>query len=310
MTMQTARFEPLDREIGRLVLGTTWFDPVDQGAAFDNIDVFVGLGGTVIDTAENYGRGDSETVIGRWLAAAPGRRDQVLILSKGAHPYDGRNRVTPEAIGADLAGSLERLGVDQIDIYLLHRDDESVPVGPIVEALNEHQAAGRIRTFGASNWTTARLDEAAAYAADQGLHPFTSSSVQFALAIPRAEPWPLCISGRDPQSTAWYRQTRMPLFAWSSQASGFFAGTDDDRSDAELERVYGSEANRDRRRRARDLGDRLGFDPAQIALAWVTAQPFWIFPVVRARRAEHLEASVAAMDIALDPATRAWLDRG
>ena len=166
MTMQTARFEPLEREVGRLVLGTTWFDQADSGAAFDNLDAFVELGGTVIDTAENYGRGDSETVIGRWLAAR-GRRDDVVILSKGGHPYGGVNRVTPAAIRDDLAGSLGRLGVESIDIYLLHRDDEGVPVGPILEALNEHRSAGRIQTFGASNWSTARLDDAAAYAAGQ-----------------------------------------------------------------------------------------------------------------------------------------------
>lgn len=307
--MQTARFEPLDRAVGRLVLGTTWFDPADAAPAFDNLDAFVGLGGAVIDTAENYGRGDSETVIGRWFAAR-GSRDDVVILSKGAHPYDGLNRVTPAAIREDLAGSLERLGVESIDIYLLHRDDEAVPVGPIIEALNEHRSAGHIRTFGASNWSTARLNEAAAYAADHGLEPFTSSSIQFALAVPQEAPWPLCISGRDRESTAWYERTRMPLFAWSSQASGFFARSDDDTSDAELERVYGSELNRARRRRARELADRLGVTAPDVALAWVTTQPLPIFPVARTRRAEHLAGLVAAMDIPLDPATRSWLDRG
>jgi aryl-alcohol dehydrogenase-like predicted oxidoreductase len=309
MTMQTARLEPLGREVGRLVLGTTWFDPAEHGVAFDNLDAFVGLGGSVIDTAENYGRGDSETVIGRWLASR-GRRDDVVILSKGAHPYDGRNRVRPAAIREDLAGSLERLGVEPIDIYLLHRDDESVPVGPIVEALNEHQAAGRIRTFGASNWSTARLDEAAAYAAARGLQPFTSSSVQFALAVPKEPPWPLCISGRDAVSTDWYERTRTPLFAWSSQASGFFAGSDGDTSDAELERVYGSESNRARRRRAHELADRLGVTAPDVALAWVACQPLPIFPIVRASRTAHLVAASAALDITLDTGTLAWLEGG
>ena len=307
--MQTARFEPLGREVGRLVLGTTWFEPDDEDGAFANLDAFVELGGTVIDTAENYGRGDSETVIGRWLASGV-RRDDVVILSKGGHPYDGVNRVAPAAIRQDLEGSLERLGVETIDIYLLHRDDEAVPVGPIVETLNAHRAAGQIRTFGASNWSTRRLDEAAAYAAGHGLEPFTSSSVQYALAVPQAAPWPLCISGRDRESTAWYERTRMPLFAWSSQASGYFAGSDDDPSNGELERVYGNEANRARRRRATEVADRLGVTAPDVALAWVAAQPFPVFPVARSRRVEHLAALSAALDISLDPATGAWLDVG
>lgn len=135
--MRSTTFAPLDREVGRLVLGTTWFDPFEPGAAADVLDAFAELGGTVIDTAENYGRGKSELVIGRWLRQT-GRRDRIVILSKGAHPYDGVSRVDPASIHEDLMGSLERLGVETIDIYLLHRDDETVAVGPILEALNEH----------------------------------------------------------------------------------------------------------------------------------------------------------------------------
>jgi aryl-alcohol dehydrogenase-like predicted oxidoreductase len=307
--MQTTTFAPLDREVGRLVLGTTWFDPAEQRAASDVLDVFAELGGTIVDTAENYGGGKSELVIGRWLRET-GRRDRTVILSKGAHPYDGRPRVDPASIHEDLMGSLDRLDVETIDIYLLHRDDESVAVGPIVEALNAHCAKGRIRTFGASNWSTARLDEAAAHAAGHGLDGFTSSSVQFALAEPAAPPWPLCISGRDPQSRAWYARTRLPLFAWSSQAGGFFAATDDGSPDAERDRVYGTEANRDRRRRAAELAGRLGVGAPEVALAWVAAQPFPILPVVRTRRHAHLAACAAALDLQLDAETLRWLDLG
>ena len=308
--MRSAHFAPLDRELGRIALGTTWFEADDPGPAFDNLDAFVALGGAIVDTAENYGRGDSETVIGRWLAGGPGRRERVVILSKGAHPYDGRMRVTPDDIRADLLGSLERLGVDTIEVYLLHRDDETVPVGPIVEALNEHREAGRIRTFGASNWTTARLHEAAAYAAAHGLEPFTSSSVQYSLAVPKEAPWPLCITGRDRASTDWYARTGLPLFAWSAQAGGWFARRDTDPADPELERVYGSPENRERRRRAAELAERIGVSAPDVALAWVANQPLPIWLVVRARRHEHLAAATAALELDLDAPTIAWLDRG
>lgn len=307
--MQSTTFAALDREVGRLVLGTTWFDPSEQAAAAYVLDEFAELGGTILDTAENYSRGKSELVIGRWLRET-GRRDRTVILSKGAHPYDGVSRVDPASIHEDLMGSLERLGVETIDIYLLHRDDESVAVGPILEALNEHLAEGRIHAFGASNWSTARLDEAAAYAVDHGLHGFTSSSVQFALAEPAEPPWPLCISGRDPASRAWYERTQLPLFAWSSGAGGFFAATDEGPPDLELERVYGTEANRARRGRAAELAGRLGVSASEVALAWVAAQPFPIFPIVRTRRPAHLAKCAAALDLRLDPETLNWLDRG
>ena len=307
--MQATIFKPLDREVGRLVLGTTWFEPSDYGAAAEVLDAFAELGGTIVDTAENYGRGMSEAVIGRWLRETGGR-DRTVILSKGAHPYDGRARVDPAAIEEDLLGSLDRLAVETIDIYLLHRDDETVSVGPILDALNGHLEAGRIRTFGASNWSTARLDEAAGYAAGHGLEGFSSSSVQFALAVPAKPPWPLCISGRDEGSRAWYERSQLPLFAWSSQAGGFFAVTDEGPPDAERERVYGTEANRARRRRAIELAGRLGVGAAEIALAWVAAQPSSILPIVRTRRAAHLAECAAALELRLDPATLRWLDTG
>ena len=84
---------------------------------------------------------------------AVGDRDQIVILTKGAHFNQDRNRVTPFDITSDLFDSLVRLRTDSIDLYLLHRDDPTVPVGPIVEVLNEHKEAGRICAIGGSNWT-------------------------------------------------------------------------------------------------------------------------------------------------------------
>ena len=110
----------------------------------------------------------SERAIGEWLQAR-GNRDRIVLLDKGAHPYWTQPRVDPENISKDIAESLERLQTDYIDLYLLHRDDPGVPVRPIVECLNEHRAAGRIRAFGGSNWTTTRLEQANSYADEHGL---------------------------------------------------------------------------------------------------------------------------------------------
>lgn len=95
----------------------------------------------------------------------------MIIMTKGAHPDDGEpsNRVNPRAIHNDVPDSLEKLRTSYIDLYALHRDDPSVEVGPIVEALNEHVAAGRIHAIGASNWTYNRIQEANDYAWTHGL---------------------------------------------------------------------------------------------------------------------------------------------
>src|SRR5207248_1237548 len=177
-------------------------------------------------------------IIGRWLRER-GCRGDVVVVTKGGH-YDeetGRQRVTPGDVEADLEESLAALGVDAVDLYLLHRDDPSRPAGEIVEHLDALRKSGRIRSFGGSNWTTARLEEAGSR--------FACSSPGLSLAVPNEAPWPGCVTIHEPAALAWYERTQLPVLAWSSQAAGFFAGVDG--------RVYSSAANDERRRRAGEL---------------------------------------------------------
>src|SRR5437763_13272830 len=136
-----------------------------------------------------------------WLRER-GSRDRLTILDKGAHPNADRERVTPEDIVCDLRDSLARRKTDQIDLYLLHRDDLSAPVGPIVEALNEQKRAGHIGAFGGSNWTPERIEEANAYAAARGLEGFSASSPNLSLAVPEEPGWGGVVCAGDPQSRA------------------------------------------------------------------------------------------------------------
>jgi aryl-alcohol dehydrogenase-like predicted oxidoreductase len=239
------RFAPLGRPVSRLVLGTIVVER-------DVLDAWVELGGNIVDTAHVYADGDSERALGAWFADRPEVRDELVVLTKGAHPDGDRRRVTPADIAVDLAESTERLGRG-VDLYLLHRDDPSLPVGPLVECLNEHRAAGRLRAFGVSNWTCARIDEANAYAAAHGLEGFCCNSPQLSLARQNEEHWPGTMAA-DEDVRAWHERTQMPMFAWSAQARGFFAGHDSDSA----VRVYDNEDNRDRRRRAASLASDRG----------------------------------------------------
>src|SRR5947209_7465630 len=167
--------------VSRLVLGSLALNLENRDLTTSLLDRFVAAGGTAIDTARSYARGASEQAIGAWIRAR-GRHDDVVIVTKGAHHHsDGLFRFTTEAIDADVTGSLEALGIPTIDLYLLHRDNPAVPVGPIVDCLNRHRSAGRIRAFGGSNWSTQRLDEANGYAASRGLAGFVASSPNLAL---------------------------------------------------------------------------------------------------------------------------------
>jgi aryl-alcohol dehydrogenase-like predicted oxidoreductase len=284
-------FPPLSQPLSRLVLGTLLVDP-------DVLDEWVRVGGNIVDTAHAYSAGHAERALGAWL----GDRD-MAVLSKGAHPASGQSRVTREDIAADLRDSIARLG-RPIDLYLLHRDDPSVPVGPIVESLNEHIRGGRIRAIGASNWTCERIDEANAYAAANGLEGFCCSSVHLSLATQNEEHWPDTLSATQPEIREWHERTQMPLFAWSAQARGFFAG----HASGSVERVYDNADNRERRRRAAVLAAQRGCTANQVALAWVLAQPFPVFAVFGARTVMQLREAVGALEVSLSADEARWLD--
>jgi len=285
------------------------FSVAEKGRWWRLLDRFVEAGGNCVDTALIYQGGESELVIGQWLKDR-GMQGEVIVLTKGAHPKaDGKPRVSPEAIAEDLEISLNRLGVERIDLYLLHRDDPSVPVDEIVDALNRQKEAGRISTFGGSNWSVERLQAANEYALTRGLTPFAASSPQFSLALTKEPRWPGCISVTL-DDLRWYEESQMPLFAWSSQASGFFAGRlarhGDDPSG--LRRVYDLPENWARLDRAERLAKGKGWAPTQIALAYVLCQPFPTFALIGPLTEEELAESLAATKVELTSHEVMWLD--
>ena len=307
----------VDKPISRLVQGTVMVREDDLPYSFALLDAALAAGITAFDTARHYGHGNEATV-GRWLRER-GLRDQVVIIGKGAHHSPERMRVTPADIAADLDESLTQLGLDAIDLYLLHRDDPDVPVGPIVEALNTHLRAGKIHAFGGSNWTHQRITEANAYALEHGLVPFVASSPQFSLAAQIDPPWRGCISIGGPdeaEAQRWYRENQMAIFAWSSLAGGFLSGGFDRDHDGRLpeevaqraRRSYGSDANYERLDRARVLAAELDVTVPQIALAYALSQPLNLFTIAGGESKEEIAANAAAVAVRLPPPTLAWLD--
>ncbi|GAC1397211.1 MAG: aldo/keto reductase [Chloroflexota bacterium] len=309
--MTYGRIEGVDLPVSRLVLGTMMISTRDLPYSCALLDHWISLGGNTLDTAHLYTGGDAERAVGRWMSLR-GNRENLVIIGKGCHPNPGtsRPRVNPQAIASDLHDSLQRLETDYIDLYLLHRDDPDYPVGEIVECLNEHHRAGRIRAFGGSNWSAGRLQAANDYARAHGLVPFVASSPNFSLAVPNEPVWPGCVSATMEGSAGWYQEHQFPLFSWSSQARGFFSGryTPDDHSDPEAVRVWYSADNWERYRRARDLAERKGVTPTTIALAYVLAQPFPTFPLIGPVTLEEMRTSVEALTVTLSPEDVRWLN--
>ncbi|TNM67113.1 oxidoreductase [Streptomyces sp. NP160] len=289
--------------VSRLVMGCDNQPTLSHASAL--FDAFVEAGGTTFDTAWIYGRdGDYERRFGRWLANR-GIREQVTVIVKGAHtPH-----CDPESLSRQLLESFERQGLERADLYLMHRDDPSVPVGEFVDVLDEHARAGRIGVYGGSNWTPERFDEANAYAQTHGRAGFGVLSNHFGLARALDVPWAGCVHATDPASRAWLEERQVPLLPWSSQARGFFARDDAEmRGDAELVRCYLSEDNLERKRRAQHLGERLGVPTTAVALAYVLAQRFPTFALIGPRSLAELRSSLEGLAVELTAEQVAWLD--
>lgn len=308
----------IDKPVSRLVQGTTVLDEREVERCYELLDGAFELGCRTFDTAHVYGQGMQERLFGRWLRER-GLRDQVVIIGKGAHLSQDRKRVTPYDITADLHDSLARMKIDYIDLYLLHRDDPEVPVGPIVETLDEHLRAGKIRAYGGSNWSYERIAEANAYAAAHGLQPFVASSPNFSLAVQIKPPWPGCVSISGAQGKAareWYLANNMPIFAWSSLAGGFFNGrvrrdtvaTLTNNQDKLAAESYGSEENFARLDRAEELAARKGISVPQVVLAYILSQPLDIYPLVGGYTIAEFRANAAACDTPLSADEVAYLE--
>jgi len=272
--METIDISGLNKGVSRLILGTDYFKPEIMDSIGPIMDEFVALGGNTLDTARIYAGGLSEAAVGQWIRER-GNRDRINVWTKGAHHDKDGPRVNKDAIYDDLMRSLEALQLDSVEMYALHRDDPAVEVGPILEALNEHIEAGRIAAIGASNWTYRRLQEANDYAAAHGLVGFSFSSPNFSLARANEPFWAGCVSVDD-ETLAWHQASKLPLLSWSSQARGFFSGryTPDNRENADLVRVFYSDDNWARQRRAGELAREKGVTTIQIALAYVLSQSF------------------------------------
>ena len=307
------------KPISRLVQGTVMLfeDKIDEN--FELLDAIFDAGCTTFDTAHGYGGGQCERVLGRWIKERKNRED-VVILTKGAHHNRDRQRVTPYDITADLHDSLARLQVDFVDLYLLHRDNPAVPVGPIVEVLNEHHNAGKIGAFGGSNWSPARVAEANAYAAAHGLKPFVASSPNFSMAVQKEEPWANCLSMSGPDAAddrGWYAEQKMPLFVWSSLAGGFLTGRFRRHNLADFSgyndelvvRCYCTEENFQRVDRAETLGKEKGLTLPQVALAYVLSYPdLDVFALVGTRTGDEFRENVHAAQVKLTTDEIAFID--
>jgi aryl-alcohol dehydrogenase-like predicted oxidoreductase len=304
-----------DLSVSQLCYGTNMFGTaIDQGRAEAILDRFVALGGNFLDTARGYGdwvpdvpAGASERTIGAWLKGRA--RSDVVIATKGGmvdmRAGDWRNRVTPEDITSDLIESLDHLGIETIDLYWVHADNPAVPVAPIIDSLLEHQQAGRIRYFGASNWAPDRIREANAYAASIGKQGFVASQPFWGLAVPdRAA---AAAQGYQLYYEDGYQSLHeggLPIIPYAAQSGGYFTKLEQGGADALPEGLkvrYGNPVNTARFAAARSLAGKHGVTINEIVLAYLVCQPWQTIAIIGASRPEQIDESVKAVAVRLTP---------
>lgn len=316
--MEYTKINGIEKEVSRIAFGCA-IAPMLAGENVHNLlDACVDMGINTFDTAENYGL--SEVSLGNWIRERK-NRDDLVIISKGCHPYDGKDRVNPEELIKDIEASFARLGTDYIDIYLMHRDDFKIEPGTMVEILNEYHKAGRIGAFGGSNWTHERIELANEYARKHGLVPFTVSSPNFGLAEQIGDPFgggAGCVSISGPgnrKAREWYLENDIAVLAYSSLARGFFSGKvssdkperANDILDEFAVKGYCYPKNFEILRRTEILAKEKKCTVPQLALAWTLAQPLNSVLLVSAQSEKRIRENLKAFDIVITKEEAEWL---
>jgi len=305
--MTLRRLGSTDLKIAPLVLGGNVFDwTADRAASFAVLDAFVAGGGTMIDTADVYSAwvdghsgGESEAMIGEWLKTS-GKRDDVLIATKvGMLPGEGGEKLAPARMAAAAEASLKRLGTDRIDLYYAHQDDESVPQDEVLAAFGTLVDAGKVRVIGASNFHAARLKSAVDIAKADGLPRYHVLQPEYNLVSRskfEGELQDYCVS------------ENIGVLPYYGLASGFLTGKyrspDDFGQSVRGGRMADILAGPGRPVLAAmdAVSEETGATHAQIALAWLIAQPGVTAPIASATSVKQLEDLLPAMTLELSAA--------
>jgi len=273
-----------DIQASRIILGTTHLGTrIPDRDSCRLMDRYAELGGNTIDTARVYGdwsntgNAASERIVGRWLRES-GRRDSFVLITKGAHHRFQETivpRVNPDCIREDLELSLKNFG-SHIDLYLLHRDDPTVPVSEIMPVLDRYVKAGDLRAIGCSNWTAERMDDANRFARENSLTPFSASEIQWSLAYIGREmlyrifdPTVLGINAGEYQK---YIGKDVPLLSFTSIAWGYFTRLLDGEEPRYAE-VLNTAENKRRAEIVRKWSKLTGMSAAAISVAYITSHP-------------------------------------
>ncbi|MFD0292070.1 aldo/keto reductase [Streptomyces sp. NPDC127118] len=293
---------PSDLQVFPLALGGNVFGwTADKAQSFAVLDAYAAGGGNFVDTADGYSAwvpgnegGESETVIGKWLAARGNRSDIVVATKVSTHPqYKG---LAPANIKAAAEESLRRLGTDHIDLYYTHFDDETVPVEDIITALDQLVKEGKVREIAASNIGPERLQASLDFSEREGLARYVALQPHYNLVSRDTYEGEL-------QDTA--ARAGLGVVPYFALASGFLTGKYRPGSSVESARAEGARQHLESERGQKVLAalDKVAKERdaeiATVALAWLASRPTVVAPIASARTVEQLPALLAVADLTL-----------
>lgn len=308
--MKYRKLGKTDLLVSPLCLGVSQYGTgLSKEFAFRQLDAFVDHGANFIDTAHVYGDWEpgetarSERVVGEWFRKSK-KRKKIVIITKGAHPRlesMAVPRCKPSDIEMDLNGSLDCLGVNCIDMYLLHRDDVSLPVSLMLDCLEQARRQGKIRYYGCSNWTLPRIREADAYAREAGLEGFSCNQLKWSLAQVNVENIPdKSMVSMDPETYVWHKETGMSITAYNSTAHGWFAKryrgqpvTD------KLRGLYENDTNTNIFKIISHAAQQLSLSITDISLGYMFSHPFSSVPITSFRNDSQFEEGIHACEVKL-----------
>lgn len=292
-----------------LVLGTMYFGTrTDEATAFAMLDRYVAAGGRVLDTANCYSfwesgtghGGQSEALLGRWLALNPDL-DLTVATKVGVEPVDGGGLegLSAPVVAREAQRSLERLGVDAIDVYWAHGEDRSVPLEETVAAFGALVADGVVRRLGVSNHPTWRVEQARALAAAQGVAPYTALQLTTSYVEPRPGAQ---VPGKDHRfgfvndETVDYLETHpdVELWVYSPLVQGAY-----DRADRPFPAAYDHPGTTARLAALAQVAQARGVPRSQVVLAWLMARGWK--PIVGVSTLEQLDSALASATLELTP---------
>ncbi len=307
----------------RLVLGTMYFGTrTSEADSFALLDRFVERGGRTVDTANCYAfwandsgaGGQSERVIGEWLRRNPGIRDELTIATKvGQEPavageFDWVEGLSAAVIDRELGRSLDRLGIDRVDLYWAHGEDRGVDLAETVAAFGATVTDGRVRRLGVSNHPTWRVERARAIATELGVEPYTALQLTTSYVRPRPD---VQVPGKDHRfgfatdETLDYlvEHPELELWAYSPLIQGSY-----DRQDRPFPAEYDHPGTTRRLSVLSELATELGATRGQVVLAWLLASRPAIRPIVGVSSRAQLDEALAATELELDPGRLQRLD--